>query len=700
MNLTDHKTNYKYITFHVDFLLKRYHGKEWPPSPRRFFLALVAALYQSSKYRIDLKAGERALLFFEKQEPPQIHGVNQSGTKYTIFVPDNDMDLISKFFIEEKIPTIKPSKLKSGKGIIPHMVNQLLQYSWKIDIKNIDDEKNIKTLCDLSREITVLGLGIDPVTIHGTISDHIFDMNNSICYIPDKDGESSMIVPIPGLLDDAKRHHKEFLNRLDGETFTNPKPISKWRQQRYRKNTFITDIIAFKLNPISVGQETSKSFIDDGAIVNIIKILDEKQQKYLSNMMEQDKLCIKITILPSIGGKYADLMIRRIGFIVPSNMSKKIKEKLSSLDGDLIRLGNEKYQLELLSNKDDPVLKSYTSRSLSWCSVRPFEINLNKNTDKNTILNSIFCALEKEGIDIETIDFINFRKEPYWNNLPKVSPDQTIFRMYVELEFQIKISGPFMAGENQKSGFGLFAPKRLPDVAYFAILGKKPSVKHTIEVGDLMRYAVMSKFQDKNIPSRISGHDAQGKPLLDHTHAFWLPYDDNNDGFIDHIAVFVKEGFGNAERHALSHITRLYNKSSLELNLHFKGFHGREDIASKCLLFDKKKDWQVITPYFMPWHIKKQFAVEEQIKKECDKRFSRKVDVTSNSNLINICGKNIHVKNFVSIRNNKKPINGIGHAVTISFEEPIRGPIVLGHGCHFGLGIFVPSTRHESQQER
>ncbi len=26
----------------------------------------------------------------------------------------------------------------------------------------------------------------------------------------------------------------------------------------------------------------------------------------------------------------------------------------------------------------------------------------------------------------------------------------------------------------------------------------------------------------------------------------------------------------------------------------------------------------------------------------------------------------------------------------IDFEEPIRGPICLGHSSHFGMGLFVP----------
>ena len=29
-------------------------------------------------------------------------------------------------------------------------------------------------------------------------------------------------------------------------------------------------------------------------------------------------------------------------------------------------------------------------------------------------------------------------------------------------------------------------------------------------------------------------------------------------------------------------------------------------------------------------------------------------------------------------------------AMRIVFAQPVRGPICLGHSCHFGMGLFVP----------
>jgi CRISPR-associated protein Csb2 len=32
----------------------------------------------------------------------------------------------------------------------------------------------------------------------------------------------------------------------------------------------------------------------------------------------------------------------------------------------------------------------------------------------------------------------------------------------------------------------------------------------------------------------------------------------------------------------------------------------------------------------------------------------------------------------------------LGYGFRITFPEPVSGPIALGYGCHFGLGLFVP----------
>ncbi len=36
-------------------------------------------------------------------------------------------------------------------------------------------------------------------------------------------------------------------------------------------------------------------------------------------------------------------------------------------------------------------------------------------------------------------------------------------------------------------------------------------------------------------------------------------------------------------------------------------------------------------------------------------------------------------------------------AFRIVLAAPVRGPLCLGHSCHFGLGLFVPETRPDQE---
>ena len=692
----------KYIVFEVNFLLGMYHGKEWPPSPRRFFLALVSALHTSSKFRISREEGKRSLYFLEGQTPPTIHTPHhQKGQRYTIFVPDNNLDVSN--LIKSGSSAKKPSELKSGKTVQPIIINKPIQYFWKINTNKSDNGAKMNFLCKLCTEITVLGFGIDPVSVHGNITNEPPPMD-SYKFIPDRLGEDRMQVPMPGLLDDAILRHKQFSNRLNDKKFTNPEPITKYHLQNYKKETQSSShIIGFKIHKLTEKQPKNNNYIiKDSTVPEFLNMLNRKKELILENM-KSDK--VQVTMLPSIGNKYADSMIRRVGFFVPDNKStQKLKKKLSLLNGCILSFNSHNWQLELLRD-DDRVLQAYQISSRKWRSVTPIELKLERNAKDSDVLNMLLHVLQQNGINPESVKFLNFRKEPYWQNFEKIPHNQNTFRRYVEFETRMPMKCSFLLGQNQESGFGLFAPTKLPAVAYFTILGNRPPIEKSIQIAELMRRAVMSKFKKNSkdiyyVSERISGHDFNGNPLSGHKHAFWLPHDADNDGYIDHIAVFIKEGFGQEEQDVFYHIKRLV-QDSVKIDLYFNGFYNKENITKRSKLFTKgKSEWSSTTPYFMPWHTKKTFELEEQIKKECKSRYFSDCSVQyDNIEKIHINkNKYIPIKNFVNSRNEKKPINKIGHSIRISFTKPVNGPITLGFGSHFGLGMFMPVTKKDKDE--
>lgn len=673
-----HQNKSPYLVLRVRFLLNRYHGGEYPPSPRRLFLAFVSALYQSTYLRINEDAGEEALHFLEKLQPPTIHAPYHPGCKYTIFVPNNDRDVISKNYARGKGSNYDPKKLTSGKQMNPHIVD-MIQYSWKIGNDN-KSEKYARILSQLAQEIPVLGLGIDPVSVHGDIVDSIPYLQNVEQYVADENtGGMRMQVPQPGLLEDAKRHHNEFLDRIEGDLFRKPTPMTKYREQRYRKHKQLTKMFVFKIT----NSDTNLRFIPNNNILTLIK-------KFKDKMGLKDSQSIKTVALPSIGSKYADARVRRIAIIMPPNNAGAGDDLHRRLHIQKLHVGGENYDIEPIQDKDG-VYRFYSRTSKLWRTVTPVDLKLPKHFTRQDVTQNILDLLRVENIS-EHVTFVNFRKEPYWNGLEKTYSNTSL---HVELEFNIHVKGPFLIGQNQHLGNGLFAPSNMPKVAYFTILGERPPIENTVLVADLMRKSVMSRigkaFGVEAIPSYISGHDRHGGALRDnHKQAFWLPADTDHDGFIDHIAVFVQDGFDKSIQNLFYGIRELNNGHDLKLDVSFRGFYSREDIEKKCDLFSKQNSWRSGTPYFMPWHEKKKFGRNEQIKKECKMRGFDYVGVADY--IINLSKKPISINRFYNRHNKLKPINHLGSALKISFSNPTRGPISLGFGAHFGLGMFIPDN--------
>jgi CRISPR-associated protein Csb2 len=42
--------------------------------------------------------------------------------------------------------------------------------------------------------------------------------------------------------------------------------------------------------------------------------------------------------------------------------------------------------------------------------------------------------------------------------------------------------------------------------------------------------------------------------------------------------------------------------------------------------------------------------------------------------------------------NGRREASGYGYGFRIKFPEQVQGPIALGYGAHFGLGLFVPES--------
>lgn len=116
-----------YFCFSVLFLDPAFHGRgdggkpEWPPSPLRFFQALVAAAYAVARtgHTVSDYACP-AIRWLEEQCEPVIVAPSASDAQpYGIAVPNNDLDVPARYWAKGQEPPdlVQPERLKTMKPI-------------------------------------------------------------------------------------------------------------------------------------------------------------------------------------------------------------------------------------------------------------------------------------------------------------------------------------------------------------------------------------------------------------------------------------------------------------------------------------------------------------------------------------------------------------------------------------------------------
>lgn len=236
-----------------------------------------------------------------------------------------------------------------------------------------------------------------------------------------------------------------------------------------------------------------------------------------------------------------------------------------------------------------------------------------------------------------------------------------------------------------------------PDVTTvrYALYGKPlPLITDAVKVGEWMRAAAMSiakrLYGEESIPSLLSGHDLPEDNR--HAHAFWLSEDADDDGRIDHIVVHVPGKLDMRAREVLEHIERLWNREGQEWRLMLEAIGSQGHIAKQSKYCCPSNVFVSVTPYLRPWHSKRNFGVIEQIRRECRERGWPEPSSVEPIPSIRVAGRHrrpVHFYRFRSKRGLSQP-DTQGSFVRIRFADVLCGPIALGFGCHFGLGLFVP----------
>jgi len=212
-------------------------------------------------------------------------------------------------------------------------------------------------------------------------------------------------------------------------------------------------------------------------------------------------------------------------------------------------------------------------------------------------------------------------------------------------------------------------------------------------VAELARDALQSvygKLHDGGASSIFSGKGVDGRPLEGHGHAHYLPSDDDGDGRIDALTVYAPDGFGERERRALSRLSELKRHDSpYPLRAVLLGM-GDATIAER--IGKPSRFWISITPFLLERHPKPngKAGPEEQVRLALRRRgFPEPIGIES----VPWIEWRGHRTRWLEFRRWRSRGNGpavaLGFGFRLEFEGPVAGPIALGYGSHYGLGLFA-----------
>ena len=251
----------------------------------------------------------------------------------------------------------------------------------------------------------------------------------------------------------------------------------------------------------------------------------------------------------------------------------------------------------------------------------------------------------------------------------------------------------------------------LPTVARYAVVSSvAPSIKQAVSVANRVHDGLCKwSDQGRGRASVFTGLDGDGKPRTDHAHAHIFCEANEAHEFITHITVWAAMGLNEGACLALRRLNKVWGHGGHDIRLVLHGIGLPEDFKDSAL-FREARVWRSLTPFVSTRHAKtfrdgrpKLDASGWQVGssahdllrllalhpdgtsatiKQCDER----------QRPFQFGNRRLSSLQFQTIRHDGGGDRGSssGSAFIITFPEPVSGPIALGYGSHFGLGLFVP----------
>ena len=251
--------------------------------------------------------------------------------------------------------------------------------------------------------------------------------------------------------------------------------------------------------------------------------------------------------------------------------------------------------------------------------------------------------------------------------------------------------------------------------AVFDILGTQTSVRETLLVGEQARVGLMGHARQclgtDRLPRELIGRDANGDPFEGHVHAYFLPVDLDGDGLLEAIVVQVDGGPSDELTETLSTFEWFKDSKGRRVRVALRP----HDDALQCPLFAPSAELCSATPFVLPRHpkLRRHRPRRDARGRWVEGPVAQLLREIQNANLPApepliaddviygawVQGHLVPWNEFERRRHRGRGKHGprTGFGFRLRFDRPIRGPIAVGYGAHFGLGQFHPTSHLGAQ---
>ncbi|MFB3909511.1 MAG: type I-U CRISPR-associated protein Csb2 [Candidatus Eisenbacteria bacterium] len=245
---------------------------------------------------------------------------------------------------------------------------------------------------------------------------------------------------------------------------------------------------------------------------------------------------------------------------------------------------------------------------------------------------------------------------------------------------------------------GSIAVRVRPCMAKYALTGSVlPRVVDSVLVAELARaslQAIFGRTEDGRSSAVFSGKQDDGTPFKSHDHAHYLPHDQDGDGRLDALLIYAPAGFGPGEVEALQSLSVLKRSDwayPIRVVLAGLGDQG----VDQGELTGPARHWRSVTPFVLPRHPKRNGKESPADQLLLELRRRALPDPRSIEPLPWLEERG-HKTRWLEFRRWRTKVEGppvaMGFGFVLEFPDAVAGPLTLGYGSHYGLGLFQPCS--------